>query len=61
MTTAIFYIDWRLTPDDPNLLSAPIENLLWQDKQRLLGETNGLSDAFRGKLVVVGSPRKAMT
>ena len=29
--------------------------MLWQDKQRLLGETNGLSDAFRGKLVVVGS------
>jgi class 3 adenylate cyclase/CHASE2 domain-containing sensor protein len=50
-----FYIDWRLTPNDPKLLCAPIENLLWQDKQRLLGETNGLSDAFRGKLVVVGS------
>ncbi len=50
-----FYIDWRLTPNDPKLLRAPIESLLWQDKQRLLGETNGLSDAFRGKLVVVGS------
>ncbi len=50
-----FYIDWRLTPNDPNLLRAPIENLLWQDKQRLLGETNDLSDAFRGKLVIVGS------
>jgi class 3 adenylate cyclase/CHASE2 domain-containing sensor protein len=50
-----FYIDWRLTPNDPKLLRAPIESLLWQNKQRLLGETNGLSDAFRGKLVVVGS------
>ena len=50
-----FYIDWRLTPNDPKLLRAPIESLLWQDKQRLLGETNGLSDAFRDKLVVVGS------
>jgi class 3 adenylate cyclase/CHASE2 domain-containing sensor protein len=50
-----FYIDWRLTPNDPKLLRAPIEALLWQDKQRLLGETNGLSDAFRGKLVVIGS------
>jgi class 3 adenylate cyclase/CHASE2 domain-containing sensor protein len=50
-----FYIDWRLTPNDLHLLRAPIESLLWQDKQRLLGETNGLSDAFRGKLVVVGS------
>jgi class 3 adenylate cyclase len=50
-----FYIDWRLTPNDPKLLRAPIESLLWEDKQRLLGETNGLSDTFRGKLVVVGS------
>jgi class 3 adenylate cyclase/CHASE2 domain-containing sensor protein len=50
-----FYIDWRLTPNNPHLLSAPIEDLLLQDKQRLLGETNGLGDSFRGKLVVIGS------
>ena len=50
-----FYIDWRLTPNDPKLLRAPIESLLWQDKQRLLGQTNDLHDYFRGKLVVVGS------
>ncbi|HTA95451.1 MAG TPA: adenylate/guanylate cyclase domain-containing protein [Verrucomicrobiae bacterium] len=50
-----FYIDWRLKPNDPHLLQAPIESLLWQDKQRLGGETNGLTDAFRGKLVIVGS------
>jgi class 3 adenylate cyclase/CHASE2 domain-containing sensor protein len=50
-----FYIDWRLTPNDPRILRAPIENLLWQDKQRLQGETNDLSDGFRGKLVIVGS------
>jgi class 3 adenylate cyclase len=50
-----FYIDWRLKPNDPHLLEAPIEKLLQQDKQRLSGETNGLSDDFSGKLVVVGS------
>jgi class 3 adenylate cyclase/CHASE2 domain-containing sensor protein len=50
-----FYIDWRLTENNPHLLRAPIEDLLMQDKQRLLGETNGLNDAFHGKLVVVGS------
>ena len=50
-----FFIDWRLTPNDPQLLGTPIENLLWQDKQRLSGQTNGLVDAFRNKLVVVGS------
>ncbi len=50
-----FYVDWRLKPNDPRLASAPIESLLWQDRERLLGETNGLSDLFRNKLVVVGS------
>jgi class 3 adenylate cyclase/CHASE2 domain-containing sensor protein len=50
-----FYIDWRLTPNDPRLTRASIESLLWQDHQRLSGETNGLSDEFRGKLVMVGS------
>ena len=50
-----FFIDWRLKPNDPHLLQAPIESLLLQDNQRLSGETNGLADAFRGKLVVVGS------
>jgi class 3 adenylate cyclase/CHASE2 domain-containing sensor protein len=50
-----FYIDWRLKVDDPRLLRAPIEDLLRQDRLRLLDRTNGLHDDFRGKLVVVGS------
>ena len=50
-----FYVDWRMTPTDPRLLCAPIEALLWQAKQRLTGQTNNLSDAFRNKLVMVGS------
>ena len=50
-----FYINWRLTANDPHLVRAPIENLLQQDKRRLLGQTNDLDDEFRGKLVVVGS------
>ena len=50
-----FYVDWRLTPNDPRLTRAPIESLLWQDKERLLDETNDLSDTFRDKLVVIGS------
>lgn len=49
-----FYVDWRLKPNDPRLLREPIEELLTQDKLRLEGQTNGLDDAFRGKLVVVG-------
>ncbi len=50
-----FYVDWRLTPNDPRLLRAPLENLLAQDRQRLLGQTSALRDDFRGRLVVVGS------
>jgi len=50
-----FYIDWRLTPNDPRLLQAPIESLLAQNFRRLNGETNQLRDDFRGKLALVGS------
>ena len=50
-----FFIDWRIKPNDPHLLQAPIESLLLQGNQRLSGQTNGLNDAFRSKLVVVGS------
>lgn len=50
-----FYVDWRLKPNDPHITSLPIENLLEQYNKRRAGETNGLSDAFRDKLVVVGS------
>jgi class 3 adenylate cyclase/CHASE2 domain-containing sensor protein len=50
-----FYVDWRLTADDRRLLQAPIELLLNQYRERLLGKTNELGDAFRNKLVVVGS------
>jgi len=45
-----FYVNWGL-----KLPRMPIENLLAQDRLRLLGQTNGLHDDFRGKLVVVGS------
>lgn len=50
-----FYIDWRLKVDDPRLLRAPIEDLLRQDRLRLLDRTNGLRDDFHGRLVIVGS------
>jgi hypothetical protein len=35
-----------VAPNDPRLTCAPIENLLWQDMERLQGETNDLSNAF---------------
>jgi class 3 adenylate cyclase/CHASE2 domain-containing sensor protein len=50
-----FYVDWRLTPDNPQITRAPIETLLRQDKHRRQGETNDLRDDFKGKLIVFGS------
>jgi adenylate cyclase len=50
-----FYINWQLTATSASLVRAPIEDVLKQDKLRLLGETNDLRDDFRGKLVVIGS------
>jgi class 3 adenylate cyclase/CHASE2 domain-containing sensor protein len=50
-----FYVDWRLKPTDPHITSSPIEDLLRQYNERLNGQTNGLSDLFRDKLVMVGS------
>ena len=50
-----FYINWQLTATSPKLFRQPVEALLKQDKLRVGGETNGLQDDFRGKLVVIGS------
>lgn len=50
-----FYVNWRIRPNDPRLMKVPIESVLLEDRKRLDGETNGLSDRFAGKLVIVGS------
>jgi class 3 adenylate cyclase/CHASE2 domain-containing sensor protein len=50
-----FYVDWRLKPNDPRLLQAPVENLLAQNFRRLNGETNNFTAGFKNKLVIIGS------
>lgn len=50
-----FYIDWQLTPTTPGLTRASVADILKRDNQRIAGETNGLPDNFRDKLVVIGS------
>jgi len=50
-----FYIDWCLPVSDPRLTQEAIQGLLVQDHLRLEGQTNGLQNLWRGKLVVVGS------
>ena len=49
------YVDWCLTPGDARLTQAPIEDLLGENLTRFSGQTNGLLEKFRDKLVVVGS------
>lgn len=50
-----FYVDWSIPPNDPRLRPESIQDLLMQYKKRLEGQTNGLSNRWRGKLAVVGS------
>jgi class 3 adenylate cyclase/CHASE2 domain-containing sensor protein len=50
-----FYIDWCMLPEDSRLTSAPIQQLLLQNFNRLNGHTNSFPNQWAGKLVVVGS------
>ncbi len=50
-----FYFEWSIPPTDPRLTKEAIESLLAQYYHRLKGETNGLTNRWSGKLVVVGS------
>jgi len=53
--TGHFYIDWRLQTNDRRLTKYYLEKWLAQDILRQAGLTNGLENAYRDKLVVVGS------
>jgi class 3 adenylate cyclase/CHASE2 domain-containing sensor protein len=50
-----FYVNWVLPVGSTRLSQAPAEALLAQNYSRLRGQTNELSAAWQGKLVVVGS------
>lgn len=51
-----FLIDWCLPPNDPRLFARPMHLVLAQDRERLEGGSSLLeSNAWRGKLAVVGS------
>jgi class 3 adenylate cyclase/CHASE2 domain-containing sensor protein len=50
-----FLIDWCLPPTDPRLFLRPMHVLLAQDFNRLQGREVVASNAWRGRLVVVGS------
>jgi class 3 adenylate cyclase/CHASE2 domain-containing sensor protein len=53
--TGSFTIDWQLPPQDARLTGESVEQLLAQDLARAQGQTNGLENAWRGKLVIIGS------
>ncbi|HEV2392325.1 MAG TPA: adenylate/guanylate cyclase domain-containing protein [Verrucomicrobiae bacterium] len=48
-------IDWCLTVNSPQLTREPIQDLLEQYRQRLLGATNQFLNRWRGKLAIIGS------
>ena len=50
-----FYVDWCLPPNDPHLTQEAFQDLLAQSVARLHGQTEGVTNRWRGKLVVVGS------
>jgi class 3 adenylate cyclase/CHASE2 domain-containing sensor protein len=49
------YIDWCILPQHPSLTKEAIQGLLAQNRMRLEGRTEEVTNRWRGKLVVVGS------
>ena len=54
-TDGYFYVNWEITAADSRLTAEPFENVLKQDQLRSAGVTNGLTDLWKDKLVVIGS------
>ena len=50
-----FYINWEISPTDSRLTADAFENLLRQDHLRTAGQTEGLTNLWKDKLVVIGS------
>lgn len=50
-----FYVDWCLPVEDPKLTKEAMHSLLSQNRMRLEGRTEGLTNRWRGKLAIVGS------
>ena len=50
-----FYINWEIPPTDSRLTADAFENLLRQDQLRAAGQTEGLTNSWKDKLVVIGS------
>ncbi len=50
-----FHINWELVTNDPRLTQDSFESLLRQDLARADGQTNGVANLWKDKLVVIGS------
>jgi class 3 adenylate cyclase/CHASE2 domain-containing sensor protein len=50
-----FYVDWNVGLTDPRLATEPFDSLLDQHLQRAAGVTEGLTNRWRDRLVLVGS------
>jgi class 3 adenylate cyclase/CHASE2 domain-containing sensor protein len=50
-----FYVDWCIPPESRQLTKEAIESLLLENKMRLDGKTDGITNRWKDRLVVVGS------
>ncbi len=50
-----FYVDWCMPPNHRSLTVESIQSLLLQNRLRLEGETEGITNRWKDRLVVVGS------
>lgn len=50
-----FHINWEIPPTDSRLTADAFENVLRQDQLRTTGQTEGLINLWKDKLVVIGS------
>ena len=50
-----FYVDWAVRPENVELAREPLQTLLRQNRERLLGRSVESKTDWRGKLVVIGS------
>ncbi len=50
-----FYVDWCMPPSHSQLTVEAIQSLLMQNFMRLKGETEGITNRWKNRLVVVGS------
>lgn len=50
-----FHVDWSILPNDRRLTHETISSLLLSERSRRLGQTNGIAEIWRNKILIIGS------